>query len=383
VSACDSCLRRSWLLGHLAGHLERAPRARGALRDVMALDDATFIAALAGAHAADVRARYRAFDPDAARAAVAQAALRTVCRHGSGYPPRLHDDPSTPSALFVRGASGALARLAGRSAEYPGTADGDPPPCAVAIVGARRAGSQALEVARGLGRSLSAAGVTVVSGLALGVDAAAHEGALTGGGRTIAVLATGADRTYPRSKFRLGEQVVQHGAIVSEMPPGTPPYRWAFPARNRIIAALAQVTVVVEAAQRSGSLITADFAAQLGREVAAVPGAATNPFARGTNLLIRDGGHMVLEPADVLDLLLASTSGADRDAVPAVREPVPDALSPLLRRVRDGVAAGHGTAAALARGPGELVDVLAALSELELLGEVRRGITGAYVAVVR
>ncbi len=375
MSACADCLRRAWLLGRLAGHLERAPRTRRALRDVLALDDGELLAALAGKEAGALRGEHAAFDARAASEATAQAGLRAVCRHDRHYPARLLDDGAAPAALFVRGAPGAFGTLLGGS-------DLESAPPAVAIVGARRAGPQALETARALGRSLSAAGVTVVSGLALGVDSAAHEGALEGGGRTIAVLATGADRTYPRTKVPLGERIARSGAIVSEMPPGTTAYRWAFPARNRIIAALAQLTVVVEAAERSGSLITADFAVQLGREVAAVPGPAVSPRCRGTNLLLRDGAHLVLEPADVLDGLLGVASGSGLPTpVPLTpgRPPLPEHL----RRVRDAVAGGCGAPAALAAEPGELIAVLAALSELELLGEVRRVTGGSYVSTVR
>ncbi len=374
MSACDACLQRTWLLGALATHLERAPRTRRSLRDVLALHDEQLLAALGGERRPALERAHAAFDAATARAAAAAAGLEVTCRHDSAYPVQLQDDPAAPAVLHVRGGPGALRRLVG---------DGDPDarPCIVAIVGARRAGPDALEMARGLGRALSAAGVTVVSGLALGVDSAAHEGALEGGGRTVAVLATGADRTYPRTKHALGERLARTGAIVSEMPPGTPPFRWAFPARNRIIAALAQLTLVVEAAERSGSLITADFASQLGREVAAVPGRAASPRCRGTNLLLRDGAHLVMEPADVLDGLL-HVHGADAAARTAVAAPPAAPVPDHLRTVRDAVADGRTTAGAIAAGPEELLGVLAALSELELLGELRRGPGGGYVVAV-
>lgn len=375
MSACDDCLRRTWLLGALATHLERAPRTRRSLRDVLALTDQHLLSALGGDRRPALRAEHAAFDAGRARATAASAGLDVTCRHDTAYPAQLLDDPAAPAVLHVRGGPGALRRLVGD--EDPGSG-----PCTVAIVGARRAGPDALEMARGLGRSLSAAGVTVVSGLALGVDSAAHEGALEGGGRTVAVLATGADRTYPRTKHALGERLAHAGAIVSELPPGTPPFRWAFPARNRIIAALAQMTLVVEAAERSGSLITADFAHQLGREVAAVPGRASSPRCRGTNLLLRDGAHLVMEPADVLEGLLP-VHGARAGARAAIAPPPPTLVPEHLRAVRDAVADGRGTPGAIARDPEELLGVLAALSELELLGEIRRGPGGRYVVAVR
>lgn len=371
--SCETCVRRAWLLGRLAPFLERAPRGRAALRDVLSLTDAELIAALGGQHKALLRRAHAGFDVQAAWLQAANAGLEVVCRHDDAYPMALREDGAAPTALYVRGGVDRLRELT--TSTWP--VDEVP---AVAIVGARRATPEALEMARALGRSMSAAGVTVVSGLALGVDSAAHEGALDGGGRTIAVLATGADRTYPRTKTALGERVARAGVIVSELPPGTAPFRWAFPARNRIIAGIARLTLVVEAAERSGSLITSDFALALGREVAAVPGSATSVRCRGSNLLLRDGAHVVLEPADVLDGLLGL--GCLPGLAPVPRASGPE-LSARLREVRDGVASGRGTAAALAGDPARLIDVLAALSELELLGEVRRAPGGAYVAVVR
>lgn len=379
MSACPDCLRRTWLLGALAPHLERASRTRRALRDVLALDDDQLLAALAGERRPALAAAHAAFRPERAAEEASQAGLAVVCRHDPGYPRQLLEDPSAPAVLHVRGGPGALERLAG-------TADPDTTPCCVAVVGARRAGPEALEMARGIGRALSAAGVTVVSGLALGVDSAAHEGALEAGGTTIAVLATGADRTYPRTKHALGERVARAGAIVSELPPGTPPFRWAFPARNRIIAGLARLTLVVEAAERSGSLITADFAMQLGRDVAAVPGRAASPRCRGTNLLLRDGAHLVLEPADLLDGLLGQALADLRrahDGPTAPRVGGAAALPPHLQAVRDAVADGRTTPGTIERDPARLLEVLAALSELELLGELRRSPGGAYAVVVR
>ena len=143
----------------------------------------------------------------------------------------------------------------------------------------------------------------VVSGLALGIDAIAHRGCLDAAGTTVAVLASGVDVAYPRTNRALYERIWESGSIVSEMPPGARPYRWLFPARNRIMAALGQVTVVIEAAERSGTLITADCAADVGRDVAAVPGQVTSAAAAGTNALIRNGAALVTDAQDVLDLM--------------------------------------------------------------------------------
>jgi DNA processing protein len=246
----------------------------------------------------------------------------------------------------------------------------------VAIVGARRGSTYGLEQARGLARGLAAAGLTVVSGMALGIDAAAHVGALEVDGATLAVLACGPERAYPASKRELHRRIVQRGAVVAELPPGTRPRRWCFPARNRLIAALARATVVVEADTRSGSLITATLAGDLGREVAAVPGLVTSPLARGTNALIADGAQLVRGSRDVLELLFGAEA-------PAPVEPAPlDGLPADLRALLQQVGGGCDTVAALtAHGLG--VDaVLAGLAQLELRGRVRRGAGGRYVPVV-
>ena len=182
---------------------------------------------------------------------------------------------------------------------------------AVAIVGARRGTAYGLEVARGFGGALTAAGVSVVSGLAIGVDSAAHVGALERpGAAPVAVLAGGADVPYPASKRRLHAAVAARGCVVSELPPGFNAYRWCFVARNRLIAGLADLTVVVEATERSGSLTTADFAEQLGRPVGAVPGPVTSRFSSGTNLLLAAGAAVVRDARDVLDHLLGPATSS-------------------------------------------------------------------------
>jgi DNA processing protein len=213
----------------------------------------------------------------------------------------------------------------------------------------------------------------VVSGLALGVDAAGHEGALDGGGRTVAVLAGGAERPYPASRRRTYARIREVGAVISELPPGTGCWRWAFPARNRVIAGLAAVCVVVEAGERSGSLITTGIAEDLGREVAAVPGHVTASLAAGPNALIQAGAHLVRDAGDVLDLLL----GAGRWPDPG-HDPLAD-LPAELREVLDALGNGRDTVGALVAGGLELGPTLDALSELELLGHVRRAPGGRFV----
>jgi len=279
------------------------------------------------------------------------------------YPAQLADLPDAPAVLYVRG---ELERFGNAVA-----AD------RVAIVGARRATDYGLQQARGLGRGLAAAGLTVVSGMALGVDAAAHLGALEANGITLAVLACGPEQAYPPSKRRLHARIAATGAVVSELPPGTPIRRWCFPARNRIIAALAQATVVVEAGERSGSLITAGQAADLGREVAAVPGLVTAPLAAGTNALIADGAQLIRGTHDVLELLFGAAALALLPTRPDERRA---GLEPDLRKLLERVGSGCDTVAALTNGGADIDAVLAGLAQLEMRGLVGRGPGGRYTA---
>jgi DNA processing protein len=272
-------------------------------------------------------------------------------------PPRLGAIHDPPAVLHLRGAGSPdlLARPA------------------VAIVGARACSPYGAQVARMLGRELAAAGVVVVSGLARGIDGEAHRGALDGGGHTVAVLGCGIDRDYPAAHATLAAAIAERSLLVSEYEPGVEPAPWRFPARNRIIAGLAAVTVVVEAAERSGALITARVARDLGRDVAAVPGRITSPLAAGTNALLRDGAHVVDGPQAVLDVLFGV--GARR------AEPVRDGrdLAPRLREVLAAVREGRDTVGALVGPDGNATGVVTALGELELAGYVRRGAGGAYV----
>ena len=174
---------------------------------------------------------------------------------------------------------------------------------AIAIVGARRASTYGLEVAERFASELAARGVTIVSGFARGIDTAAHRGALAAGGRTLAVLGAGIDVLYPPENIPLAREVEARGALLTQFPPGTPPLPYNFPTRNRTLAALVLGVVVVEAAERSGSLITAGFAADLGREVFAVPGKITSPMSVGTHRLLRDGATLVERWNDVVQEL--------------------------------------------------------------------------------
>jgi DNA processing protein len=356
TGACDDCLRRTELVAALAPWLDIEWRRRDAPGWVLARSDDALLDACASQ---EVRACYDRFDPAAAREAVRDAGLAAICRCEDAYPERLRDLPDPPAVLHVAG---------------------DPESVAVddsvAVVGARRATPYGLTVARDLGCGLSSARVTVVSGLALGVDSAAHAGALEGTAAPVAVLAGGADRPYPASKRQLHAAVRAAGAVVSEMPPGFGIHRWAFVARNRLIAALAQIVVVVEATQRSGSLTTADLGAELGRTVGAVPGRVTCALASGTNGLIRDGALLVRGVGDVLEALTELT-GERYETAPAAGL----ALEPELQRLLEAIGDGHSTLPMLAAHGLDPRAVLAGLGELEALGLIRRGFGGRYERV--
>jgi len=274
----------------------------------------------------------------------------------------LLDAPDAPAMLYMRGLWKHLERFAS-----------DP---VVAVVGSRRGSPYGLEVARAIARELATCRVVVVSGMALGIDSAAHEGALAGGGLTIAVLGGGADVPYPRSKLTLYRRIASEGLVISEMPPGTRPLRWCFPARNRIMAALSAMTIVVEGADNSGSLITARFATDLGREVGAVPGQVTWSAASGPNALLADGACVVRSATDVLDVLYGPGSAAARSLEDVGKTA---GLDKDLTALLDAVEQGKGSPDAIASRPAEVPAILARLTELELMGLIRRGPGGSYI----
>ena len=356
IDACDRCLRRTDLVAGIAGHLDVEWRRRRGLAAVLTLPDEVLIELDASGAASR---RHRGFSADRARTAIREAGLTALCRCSARYPDRLRDLADPPAVIHVAGRVDALYEVD-----------------SVSLVGARRATSYGLDVAHGLGRGLSAAGVPVVSGLALGVDAAAHAGALEGRAAPVAVLAGGADVPYPARMRALHSRIRERGCVISEMPPRFVARRWCFVARNRIIAACSAVTVVIEAAVRSGSLSTADFTAQLGRTVAAVPGPVTSPLSAGTNALIAEGAVLVRDGRDVLDHLSSrSTAWANGDG--EARH-----LTPRLRAVLAAIDAGRDPLEdeVGASGAG-VADVLAALAELELAGFIAQGFGGTYVRV--
>jgi len=265
------------------------------------------------------------------QATVARLGARYLFLGDAGYPTLLATIGDAPPALIVRGDPALLAV-----------------PLRVAIVGARNASAAACRFARLLAHDLAAAGVLVVSGLARGIDTAAHVGAMP---RTVAVVASGIDIVFPPENAALQEQVAGEGLLIAEQPPGTEPRARHFPYRNRIIAGLTLGTVVVEAAPRSGSLITARLAIEAGREVMAVPGSPLDPRAQGCNQLIRDGATLVQSAADILEQLRpidprgvrspppdfaapppADASDAERRRVTGLLGPVPVAVDELIRQ---------------------------------------------------
>jgi DNA processing protein len=286
----------------------------------------------------------RDFDEAAYRASLAARGLRFVGRGEPNYPSQLRQLHDPPPGLFLRG-SGAAELLGQRG---------------VAIVGARACSSYGSQVGRLLGRELAAAGLVIVSGLARGIDGEAHRGALEAGGRTVAVLGCGVNRDYPAAHGQLAARICERGLIVSEYAPGLEPAPWRFPARNRIIAGLAAATVVVEARDRSGALITADFALETGREVFAVPGEITSALSAGTNALLRLGATPLTSSEDVLEALGVEAASAPS---PELGETPARVLEALVREPSgiDGLVRETGLDAAA---------VATALAELELAGVV-------------
>ena len=259
-------------------------------------------------------------------------------------PPLLRAIFDPPKRLYLRGGAGDDVLERG----------------AVAIVGARACSPYGAQVARRLGRELARAGLVVVSGLARGIDGEAHRGALEAGGMTVAVLGCGIDRDYPAAHAELARRIRERGLVVSEYEQGVEPAPWRFPARNRIIAGLCGATLVVEARERSGALITADFALEEGRDVLAVPGEITSPLSAGTNALLKLGAAPCTSADDVLELFGLT----------------PDEQSPAVVEgaAKDVFAALPGAADEVARATGlDARTIAVALAELEVAGLASEG----------
>ena len=278
------------------------------------------------------------------------------------YPPGLRHLSPPPPVLYLRGE----------------TPDAETP--AIAIVGSRRADAYGREAADLFARALAAAGVTVVSGFAQGIDAAAHRATLAvPGGRTVAVLGCGLGVDYPRGHRQLGEEIAERGTLLTEFPCGLIPRGWHFPLRNRSIAALSSGTLVVQAALRSGSLITAHHALDLGREVWAVPGRIFDEGSLGANALIREGAHLAQHPSDLLEMLSPSAAALPA-RLPLRADPAPAPPDGFPGAVYAEVPAGSSRSAEeiAVRLDAPIDRVLAALLGLELEGWVKRLPGSAY-----
>jgi DNA processing protein len=295
----------------------------------------------------------RRFDHAAYLGGLREAGVHWIARSAPEFPPLLRAIHDPPPGLFVRGeAVPDVLRQA-----------------MVAVVGARSCSPYGAQVARMLGKDLAAAGLVVVSGLARGVDGEAHRGALEAGGATVAVLGCGIDRDYPAAHRELAGRIRATGLTVSEYAPGVEPAPWRFPARNRIIAGLSAATVVVEARDRSGALITADLALEEGREVFAVPGEITSALSSGTNDLLKLGASPLTAPSDVLDVFGLVAAESEPAALGSSAETV-------LAQLRDGPASADELARATGLNAGALAS---ALTELELAGRAVSG-GGVYRA---
>lgn len=357
--ACLECLRRSWLLAALGPYVEKIATGEVGSRspELLRLSNEDLVEVAAPKVGSQMLARLESLSEERLLEELLLAECWACCRHGELYPDSLRDAADAPWALIGRG--------------DPQLLDGLEPFGTVTIVGARRATSYGREIARELGRELAGAGMVVVSGLAFGIDACAHRGAIDAG-RTIAVLGCGPDVAYPASHRSLWRRICERGLVISEFPPGATPWRWTFPARNRIMAALAGMTVVVEAATRSGSLITTDLAADLGRDIGAVPGPVTSRASAGPNALLASGAYVIRDAQDVLDALL----GPGRKTI----EPVRPDLALDLEAALAAVEAGHCTCDAVASATGLSGPAAAtALSRLELLGYLTCSSLGTYL----
>ena len=291
---------------------------------------------------------------DAIRRAAA-AAITAVPWSDPSYPVALTTIADPPPVLWTRGRAAALSAPA------------------VAIVGSRAASPYALAVAEQLAGDLAACGLVIVSGLARGVDSAAHRGALAAGGTTVAVLGSGVDVIYPSEHASLAREIDQDGAVISELVPGTGPQQWFFPLRNRIISGLSRAVVVIEAGEKSGSLITARCALDQGRDVLAVPGNVLSGRNRGAHALLKDGAKIVESADDILEELgMGSRAAAPANSGPA--DPVLDCLIPGEASDLDEIAERSGLTPAR---------LLPRLFELELLGRVRRVGGGRFVRIDR
>lgn len=356
-SACPDCLRRSWLLERLGGWIQTVVDDRDGHRtpELLRLSSERLVQAVAAKQADEILSWNASLTEGEMRSVLENADCWACCRHDGNFPEGLADGADAAVALIGRGGGIPLSEI--RLAN------------SVTVVGARKATGYGLEVAASIGREIASADLNVISGMALGIDGAVHRGALERG-PTVAVLGCGADRPYPATHTRLYRQIVERGLVISEVPPGADAWRWSFPARNRIMAALASMTVVVEAAWRSGSLITAEMAYDAGRDVGAVPGPVTAGAAAGTNELISSGAALIRGGQDVLDRMLGAGAGQ-----PLFGPEVETSEAEVLEAVEAGCHTVDEVALRLERNAGE---VAMALARLEVRGYLRGSAVGTW-----
>jgi DNA processing protein len=389
VSPCHACLRRMWLLERMAPNLERQ---RANIDTLMGLEDRELITLLGGAqerHLAQEHADFSPADGAAMQARAAAIGLELVCWHAAAYPEQLRAlERAAPRVLAVNAGQGLAATPDRRPLGEAGASPTVNPAerladlCAtdaVAIVGTRRATRYGLAAAQRMGRDLAAAGLTVVSGMAFGIDSAAHEGALEAGGRTLAVFAGPSHRSYPARKSVLFRRILLNGCVISELGAEASTWRWALQARNRVIAGLAAATVLIEAPTRSGAMITVGHANQLGRAIGVLPGPVGVSQSAGPNRLLATGragprligwGHVraVRDAQDVLDLIYGE---GIVDAPPAPKPALTPSEATLLKKLATEVAN------VTMLEPGAFAD----LAALELKGRVLRGAGGAITVL--
>ena len=357
--ACESCVRRSWLLSTLSATLEYQCGDRGRLFELLKLSDEDLVRAVGGRRRSELTAALAQFD---VRDVPGSCSEEAVCRHAPAYPATLLD-AGAPRMLNVTGGVERLRVLTSAPT--------------VAIIGSSRASDYGMEMAKALARGLAAGGVTVAGELSDGIAVAALAGALEAGGNTVTVMAGGLDVACPARRRSLHRRTGQAGCAVAELPAGCRPRRWTQAAGERILARLAELTVVVEARDTPRELAGALAARALGRAVAAVPGRVTSRASAGTHALLMAGAHLVRGPTDALELLCgvsAETTG------PPAGGAVPDlGLEPRLRATLELVGAGRDTPAKLTGGGEGVTETLLALSELELMGLLARGDGGRYV----
>jgi DNA processing protein len=356
--ACLACLRRAWLLETLSARLAYRAGEPERVLQALALADKELIEAIGGRRKQELLERHAKFQRNQLPPT---EGVQRICHHNPRYPLTPPGADGAPRMLHVAGGIERMHELLAQPT--------------VAIVGTRRASDYGMEVAYGLARGLAASGITVVSGLAEGIAAAAHQGALQAGARTVTVMAGGVDVATPASWRDLHRSIAAEGCALAELPCGTAARGWCHIARARIVAALARIVIVVEAHERPTELLHARLATAAGTAVAAVPGRVSAPAARGPHQLLRAGALLVRDPQDVLDALY----GVGARQVAVSRPAQGDRLQAVLDQVGSGndTVTKLTTADTLQGAPAQ--EVLVALAELELSGAVARGDGGRYV----